>query len=428
VEKAVFSQDQKHLMRFTFLLVLTCLSLVCYSQEQRKFKIKQGGWIGELSLNEDDVLPFNLVIDKVGKSYSFTVENGDEMIKMNNPEVINDSVHVRFPFFNSELVFAVKSKKSVQGYWVNYNKGPHYKIPFNSFRKRKAARFVTATKKVEDTLAQQISGKWAVTFEPGTDGAYPAVGIFEQEGKNNNITGTFLTETGDYRFLAGNYVDDQLKLSCFDGSHAFLFTADMINDSLFGKFFSGNHWQSAWQGTKDANATLKSPEELTYIVDEQEVAFELKDLSGNTFSFPNEKFDQKVTIIQIMGTWCPNCLDETKFYKDLYAKYHAQGLEIISVGYEIGDSFDQHAAAVKRLQEKLDLDFTFLVGGKASKGKASEDFEMLNKIISFPTSIYIGRDGMVKRVHTGFNGPGTGDYYKEYVENTVSLIEQLLAD
>ena len=134
----------------------------------------------------------------------------------------------------------------------------------------------------------------------------------------------------------------------------------------------------------------------------------------------------KITIIQIMGTWCPNCMDETRYYKELYTKYHAQGLEIISVGYEVGENFEDFSKKIKLLKERLDLNFTFLVGVSASKNLASEQFSMLNEVISFPTSIFIGKDGTVKRVHTGFNGPGTGSYYNEYVEKTNKLIEEML--
>ena len=111
----------------------------------------------------------------------------------------------------------------------------------------------------------------------------------------------------------------------------------------------------------------------------------------------------------------------------MYEKYHDQGLEIISVGYESGETFEEHSKSIQRLKDKLELEFNFLVGGKAQKSLASGQFNMLNQIISFPTSIYIGRDGEVKRIHTGFNGPGTGTYYENYVEKTSMLIEYLLA-
>lgn len=413
-------------MKLVFLMTIILASFVSLGQQKKRIKLKRGGWIGELSLNNQDILPFNLVIAKSKGNYTFTVENGEEMIKLNDPVFKNDSLYVRFPFFDSELVFSVKNKKLLEGYWVNYHKGPHYKIPFKS-EKLKAPRFnMDAANNTAENL--NVDGKWKVVFGHNTKSSYPAVGVFNQEEGKEEVSGTFLTETGDYRFLDGNFVGNKLYLSCFDGSHAFLFKATLDGDSLHGKFLSGSHWTSEWMGVRNENFELKSPDELTYIVDNKQVEISLKDLNGNEFNYPNERYNNKVTIIQIMGSWCPNCLDETHYYKELYEKYHEQGLEIISIGYETGSDFNTHASNIRRFKDNLELDFQFLVGGQASKGLASEHFSMLNKIISFPTSIFIGRDGMVKRVHTGFNGPGTGKYYQEYVENTNSLIESLLAD
>ena len=350
--------------------------------------------------------------------------NGEEEIELASPSVVNDSVYVPFSVFNSELIFSVKNKKNIEGWWYNYNKGKNYRIAFRAFKK-KTNRFITSSNQRKKD-SPDLSGKWEVTFEPNTNSSYPAVGIFEQN--KSTVTGTFLTETGDYRYLAGNTINDSLFLSCFDGSHAFLFKAAFNNGNLDGKFFSGNHWKSSWKGKKNNTFELTDPEKLTYLKEKHDFVFKLPDLNGDTLSFPNDSYMNKVVIVQIMGTWCPNCLDETRYFKELYSEYHDSGLEIISIGYETGNSFDDFKRNIERFKNSLELDFTFLVGGKASKGLAKEHFSMLNNIISFPTTIFIGRDGEVKLVHTGFSGPGTGDYYIEYVNKTNALIESLLAN
>ena len=401
------------------IILLIVLSITYSVASQKQVKIKKGAWISELQLNEKHILPFNI---KVKKNNQLIVLNAEEEINLETPIYKNDSFYVKFPYFNSELVFHKDDKTSLNGYWINYNKGANYKIPFSSI-KTKSTRF-GVSKKQKNVI--NVNGKWQVEFEPNTNSSYPAVGIFKQD--KNKVSGTFLTETGDYRFLEGNTTKDSLLLSCFDGSHAFLFKAGLNEDTLKGKFFSGTHWQSEWQAVKNDTYTLTSPDDLTYIVDENELQFQLKDLNNNDFNFPNERYNDKVVIIQIMGTWCPNCLDETQYYKELYDKYNSQGLEIISICYEAGKSFEEYVANIERLKTKLALDFTFLIGGKASKNLASEHFKVLNEVISFPTSIFIGRDGMVKRVHTGFNGPGTGSYYNEYVEKTEALIQTLLSN
>ena len=409
---------------YRFTLIFLFFSTFTIAQNLDGLKLKKGKWHSELKLIESDILPFELVVSKTKGDYQFSVMNGEEEIELASPRVVNDSVYVPFSVFNSELIFSVKNKKNIEGWWYNYNKGKNYRIAFRAFKK-KTNRFITSSNQRKKD-SPDLSGKWEVTFEPNTNSSYPAVGIFEQN--KSTVTGTFLTETGDYRYLAGNTINDSLFLSCFDGSHAFLFKAAYNNGNLDGKFFSGNHWKSSWIGKKNDTFELTDPEKLTYLEEEHDFVFNLPDLNGDTLSFPNDSYMNKVVIVQIMGSWCPNCLDETRYFKELYSKYHDRGLEIISIGYETGNSFDDFKRNIERFKNSLELDFTFLVGGKASKGLAKEHFSMLNNIISFPTTIFIGRDGEVKRVHTGFSGPGTGDYYIEYVNKTNALIESLLAN
>ncbi len=406
---------------FIILLFLPLFSYAVKPNKTAGLKLKSGSWRAVLELNESDELPFFMTIDKSKEGYVFTIENGDEKIRLNTPIIKNDSIFIRFPFFNSELIITSHQKKYFTGKWHNYNKGRNYSIPFTAMYGSQE-RFTTN----DVTSPLSIDGKWQIEFEPGSSSAYPALGVFSQNDRR--VSGTFLTETGDYRFLAGNVSSDSLYLSCFDGTHAFLFKAQLKNDSLYGKFFSGNHWQSEWLGFRNEQFQLGDPEKLTYLVKEDSFRFSLKDLSGEDFSYPNQTFENKVVIIQIMGSWCPNCLDETQYFKSLYSNYHDKGLEIISIGYEAGKTFDEQVESITKLKTKLELPFTFLVGGTATKSLASEHFSMLNEVISFPTAIFIGRDGSVRRVHTGFNGPGTGMYYTEYVQRTNSLIESLLAE
>lgn len=408
-------------MKYIVIAFSLVIAQASFAQKTTRLRLKKGEWLASLQLTEQDRLPFNLLVEKKGKDIQMIVMNGDERIVLEKPVFKDNQYHVRFPYFNSEIVFSEITKSNITGYWQNFNKGDHYTIPFEA-AKSKDFRFDVATEKMENL---DVSGKWEVAFEPNTDSEYPAVGIFNQKGQT--VTGTFLTETGDYRYLAGNTVNDSLYLSCFDGSHAFLFKAKKEGDTLHGQFFSGSHWQSDWQGVVNEKFELPSPEALTYLKEGETVHFELPTLTGSDFKFPNAATKDKVVIIQIMGTWCPNCLDETMYYKSLQEKYKDQGLEIISVCYEAGESIEEYVRNIERLKQKLSLDFTFLVGGSAQKSLASQHFNMLNSIISFPTSIFIGRDGEVKRVHTGFNGPGTGTYYTDYVKSTNALIEYLLA-
>ena len=127
-----------------------------------------------------------------------------------------------------------------------------------------------------------------------------------------------------------------------------------------------------------------------------------------------------------MGTWCPNCLDETIFFKEIYEKYHKSGLEIIGVAYEKPTTFDDQAKRVQRFIKNEEISYPILIGGGLSDNKVSKDFSMLNKIAAFPTAIYINRKGEVAKIYTGFSGPGTGKIYEKYKKETMAFIEDLL--
>lgn len=377
-------------------------------------------WNANLQLNETSILPFKLEVHKSNNSIILTIHNAEEKINLSVPKLINDSFQVDFPHFHSYIRFKLKNKDDIGGYWYNLNKGNSYKIPF-------AAVFRKSYESCKNESNLDLTGRWKTRFSPDTKNEEIAIGVFKSDATDNTrLTGTFLTETGDYRFLEGRVCKDEFYLSCFDGSHAFMFTGQLVNHQIKGEFFSGKHYNTNWIAEKDEKFELRNPDSITYIVKKDAFGFKLKDLRGNDFVFPNEEYKNKATIIQIMGTWCPNCLDETKFLKEMYEKYHQQGLEIISVGYETPSSFEEQVQKINLLKTRLNLHHTFLVGGQANKSLASEQFSMLNAVVSFPTAIFINKKGEVEKVHTGFNGPGTGQVYLDYKVETEKFIQELL--
>lgn len=408
-------------MRLLSLLLLVCSFLITEISFAKK-SITYGSWQGKLQLTESVNLPFKMELKKGVEFPVIQIQNAKEKIDLIYTSKRKDTLVYDFPQFDSRLNIVFTSNKSFSGYWWNKNKKGMYTIPLSghycSNDLFECEKYITLENKF-------LPKKWKTNFAYNTDDNWPAIGLFEKSGED--VMGTFLTETGDYRFLGGNMFGDRMFLSCFDGSHAFLFTAEMKNDTLTGVFYSGSHYSCDWQAVPDDEYELPHPDELTYVVNDNPLTFSFKQTDGKEFAYPHEAYENKVTIIQIMGSWCPNCMDETKYYQDLYAKYHEKGLEIILIGYEAGSDFSDYTNKLVRFKERNDITFTMLVGGPASKNKAAEDFSMLNHIISFPTSIFVRRDGTIEKVHTGFNGPSTGEYYTEYMIETEKLIQELLA-
>lgn len=406
------------MFRYPFFFYFSC-SLLISNPGNAQTKLSAGSWEAQLKINDMTELPFRLEVSKIKKKYAFTIHNASETIALGTPVQHGDSLIVDFPDFHSSIHLKANTSKNMAGYWINYNKGDQYKIPFQ------ANYWNAKVSTIEKTSEHNLTGRWKTTFG-NEKSTWMAIGVFEQKGEK--ITGTFLTETGDFRFLEGKVKGNQMNLSCFDGSHAFHFTGVYENEKLKGTFYSGKHFSENWEAVLDPAYELRHPDSVTYIVKNEPVTFKMKDLEGKEFTFPNPAYKDKVTIIQIMGTWCPNCMDETQFLNELYAKYHTQGLEIISIGYETPADFQQQAEKIRTLKNRRNLNFTFLVGGQANKALTSQQFPMLNEIISYPTAIIIGKDGEVKKIHTGFNGPGTGKLYTDYVNSMNAFIEILLQE
>jgi len=224
-------------------------------------------------------------------------------------------------------------------------------------------------------------------------------------------------------------VDDQLLLSTFDGNHTYVFTATQQGDSLLGDYYSGKNSHQKWIGIKSDSAALPSPESLTYLKEGYDkIEFSFPDINGNIISPQDEKYKGKVIVLQIFGTWCPNCMDETRFLAEWYTQNKNREVEIIGLAYERKDDFTYASERVKKMQEKLGVNYDFVIAGVNDKTKASETLPMLDKILAFPTTIFIGKDGKVKSTHTGFSGPGTGIYYEQFKEQFNQTINELLAE
>jgi thiol-disulfide isomerase/thioredoxin len=271
-----------------------------------------------------------------------------------------------------------------------------------------------------------FTGKYAVTFITDKGDTSVSVGVFNQKG--NYVEGTFLTTTGDYRYLEGNVIGDKLYLSTFDGNHSFLFIAVKKDDkTVTGDYWSGSASHESWTGIKDDNAVMPDADALTFLKPGfEKIDFSFPDLNNNKVSPADEKFKNKVVILQIFGTWCPNCMDETKFLSQWYNENKDRGVEIVGLAYERKDDFTYASERVKKMKSKLNVPYDFVIAGTNDKKKASETLPMLNQVLSFPTTIFIGKDGKVKHIRTGFEGPGTGVYYDQFKQHFNEIINELL--
>ena len=380
-------------------------------------------YFGLLQLNDSTQLPIRFQLT-TGDHPQATFMNGPEKIVADEVTVTGDSLTIRMQVFNSVFHCAWSADKSLKGYWINHNRTSQNILPFTAGLQPFSAFYRSE---------QQLEGHWQVDFSPNdSSNHYQAVGLFSDKG--GAMTGTFLTETGDYRYLSGSGMHllqhDVLTLSCFDGSHAFLFTAILQPDgTLKGDFYSGAHWHEPWVARRNERFELPSPDSLTSLKKGYDrIDFHFRNLEGAMVSLQDSIFRNKVVIVQIMGSWCPNCMDETRMLEHFYKQYHAQGLEVVALAFEKTKDSVLAKANVNRFKTRLGADYPFLLTGDVGIQEASDAFPMLHSMMAFPTCIYLDRQGKVKKISTGFNGPGTGIYYTRWMEQTDLFLQQLLSE
>lgn len=406
-------------MRFLVLpIALFALVLIGCQPQKQPIELKAGIWRGVLDMQGQE-LPFTFRVTNDSGQYKAYLQNDSEEILLNEITINGDSVEMHLHIFDASLKAKIDGDK-LRGTFVKYY-APQANQPFHATF-GETHRFASD----EPTPTQpDYTGKYQVTFKTGKE-SYPSVGMVEQKG--NHVTGSFLTPTGDYRYLEGNVVDGKLKLSTFDGNHAYIFIASMIGDSLKGDYYAGKSSHETFSGIKNDQAVMPDAEGLTLLKPGYEkIEFSFPDLNGNKVSLSDDRFKDKVVILQIFGTWCPNCMDETKFLVPWYNANKDRGVEILGLAYERKDDFAYAKGRVEKMKTKFDVPYDFVIAGVNDKEKASQTLPALNKILAFPTTIFIGKDGKVKHIHTGFEGPGTGVYYERFQERFNQIVNELLA-
>ncbi|RMG81150.1 MAG: TlpA family protein disulfide reductase [Bacteroidetes bacterium] len=376
----------------------------------------------------EGMLPFNfeVIYDESG-GFHIEIINGNERIPV--PDVsfgrsksrAKDSIRIDFPVYETYII-AFYEDNDLEGYWYVPARGSNYRIPFSA-KYGKDYRFTP----LKEPPAADLTGRWEVLFSEEDGSTFPAVGEFTQSG--NHLSGTFLTETGDYRFLDGTVQGDHLYLSCFDGSHAFLFDAKINPDeTLTGAFRSGVHYKATWSAKRNSEATLKNPYDLTSLVDGYEtVQFSFPSPDGRLISPDSEEYRGKVKIIQIFGTWCPNCRDETAFLVEYLNEHPHPDLKVIGLAFEKHREKEKAFERIRTWQAHFKMNYDIAFAGYYDKEEAAKALPMLNHVLSYPTLIFLDKNNKVRKIHTGFAGPATAEY-EAFKAEFDELVNKLLAE
>ena len=377
---------------------------------------KLGEYRAEIRTKDNSILPFKFKLTKESNKLIMVVENDKETLIYDDIVFEGDSIKILMPPYDA-VIIAKAENESLHGRYLkeeSAKEAPFYaKINNESkFQSNKKANF-------------SLNGKYKTVFRP--ENPYPGLGVFTQKG--NEVSGTFRKNTGDTRFLSGITFGDSILLSTFDGAHPYLIKAKRNGDTIFGNLHYYSSSITEFWMVEDQDYELADSKSLTKLKNGiQTINFNFKDTNEKFISLKDEQFKNKVVVVQILGTWCPNCLDETQFFLSYIKENPNQDLAFVGLSVEAAKTEERAMKRIKNMINKFDIPYPILLAqyGGTDKDTFLEKIPMLENIISYPTTIIIDKTGKVNSIHTGFNGPATGQAFIDYKNDFKSEIEGLL--
>ena len=397
-------------------LKIISICLVLFQSCSKEIIPKLGEYRAEIKTKDNSTLPFKFELINESNKLIMVVENDKETLIYDDIIFEADSLKIFMPPYDAVIIAKVENE-SLRGRYLKEESGkeaPFFAIINNEskFRSDKKANFY-------------LSGKYKTVFRP--EKPYPGLGVFTQNG--NEVSGTFRKNTGDTRFLSGITFGDSILLSTFDGAHPYLIKAEKKGDTIFGNLHYYNDSVTEFWMIEDQGYELADSKTLTKLKDGvQSINFNFKDTNGKFVSLNDVQFKNKVVVVQILGTWCPNCLDETQFFLSYIEENPHEDLAFIGLSVEAAKTEKKAMKRIKNMIDKFDIPYPILLAqyGGTDKEKFLEKIPMLENIISYPTTIIIDKSGKVNSIHTGFNGPATGQAYVDYKEDFKAEIKGLL--
>lgn len=428
---------QSRLMFCISLFVVTGGLYGCIKISNSFNAVPPGIWRATLHLSVDSadiaeertkgLLPFTFEVVYITEdSFHIIIRNAEERIVCTDIDfaldrsIGKDTIRITLPAFGTYIT-AKYEEDAIEGHWWDPSRGDHYRIPFKAYHGRDYRFALDA-----EAGAADFSGSWKALFSVESPSPYPAIVKINQDG--NHVTGTILTETGDYRYLEGNVENDRLFLSTFDGTHAYLFEAKLLADStISGVYRSGNHYKTYWTAERNAEYTLSDPYSLTTVKDPQvPFDFTFENITGDSISLSDPRYADKPVIVNIFGTWCPNCLDEMTFLTEYLNAHPEKGVEVISIGYERHQEKIKAVNALRNYKTHFAIPWEVLYGGSYQKQHVAASLPMLNNFRSFPTLLFLDHKHRVVKIHSGFFGPAT-DQYATFVKSFEETMNTLTA-
>ena len=384
-----------------------------------------GVWRGSIKNKSGEEVEFTLEVKRDGDKLTGALVNGDDHTVSTSGSFEGNKLKLRYDFYDAELDATIDGDK-LEGAFIRQWQKQSLK------RELVATRGDSAAPVSSRNPGTDLTGEWVIVAGEAPKQTYWRA-AFRQQG--SEVSGTIIPVSGDWGQLVGKFENGELKLNRFDGINCRVFRATLTPQGRlegiadFGLFdpprkvaaerISEKNWESV--------ASLPDPNSYTRMSNPSEpLRFSFPDLDGKDVSSTDDRFKNKVVAVSITGSWCPNCHEEAPFLQEMYDRYGAQGFQPVALAFEYTGETARDLEQVKIFARRHNLKYPVLLAGSTEEGQIQQKLPQLINFGAYPTTIFIGRDGLVKRIHAGFEGRATGERFTRLKSELEELIKELL--
>ena len=420
-------------LRSSVLLFFALLPALCVSAQNQP-QAPTGLWDGTIE-SKAGAVDFGIDLQsEPGGKLQATLVNATDRQPFSSASWNDGTLTLRMDYYDGVLTVHMTSPQKMEGEYSRQTSKGMVHIPLVLVPHHAAAAG-------KPWSGQTLTGDWAFHWAEETGAEKNTLAVFQQQKTADAngkvpVSGIIEPVSGDTGLLHGTvFAGDDGKthfhLSRFDGIHNMALDGEFLPDGTLQGQEGGIVALESFTADRTRDVASVDPnrlaETLTHVKDPDETfRFHGIDESGKTVDQDSPEFKGKPLIIDIFGTWCPNCHDEAPVLEKLYRKYHDQGLVVVGLAYEYVDDTPRDLRQIAIYRAKFGITFPLLLSGTTEQGQIAKTLPQLVNFGAFPTSIYVDRSGHVRAILAGFTGPSTGEKFQQVQQRMDELAREIV--
>ncbi len=372
----------------------------------------------------DQTIPFRFELKIAGATAQGTFFNGEERLPSSSGQWEQGTLKLNWDYLDTRLEATYDRDSVIDGQYLG-SVGPRDKGA-HAFHAVRAGKPMAADANAHNIDIPNIGGLYII---PNNSSKGEKAWRFVVEQKGAEVSAAILRVDGDTGAISGTYKDGKFVLSHFSGFRPAVMEITRLGDGELEILQNG---KTKLRAVPAAVAQAKGiplpadPTQHTRVKDANEpFRFSFPDLNGKLISNTDERFHNKVVLVEISGSWCPNCHDEAPFLVEMYRRFRDRGLEVVTLSFEEAEQL-KDPVRLRAFVKKYGIEYTMLLCGEQDDAKVK--LTQAENWNAWPTTFFLGRDGRVRSVHAGFPSNGSGDLFRQAKADFISEVERLLAE